>query len=98
MNTIILAIFCFFFVPLLVAIFVSILNRNNRRYYQKMVDRYMKAEWHIYNHLRQHIVREKDLSWAQGLPEFMTIGIKADGSLMSDEEWSKIWNEAKKRL
>lgn len=97
MNTI-TAILCIFFGLLFFGILVSILNRNNRRYYQKMIDQYMNAEWHIYNHLREHIIREKDLSWAQGLPEFMTIGIKADGSLMTDEEWEKIWNEAKKKL
>ena len=98
MNTTILATFCFIFVPILLFLIVYILNRNNRRYYQKMIDQYMRGEWYIYNHLRQHVIREKDLSWAQGLPEFMTIGIKADGSLMTDEEWNKIWNEAKKQL
>ena len=62
------------------------LSKENREY-RAAVDRYVNVEGALFHHMREHVVRDKDLTWADGLPPFVTVGIKEDGSLMSDDEW-----------
>lgn len=71
-----------------VAVLITLLLilRKQRRHYQSFIGHYLNAERVIHAHIREHILRERDLSWAVGLPPIATLGIKADGTLMSDEE------------
>lgn len=65
-----------------------VLRKQLRHYqsYQELIEQYLNAERVIHAHIREHVLRERDLSWAVGLPPIATFGIKADGTLMSDEE------------
>ena len=70
--------------------------RHRDRRYKEVIDQYLCAEALLYDHVRGHVVREKDFTWADGYPPFVTIGIKEDGSLMSDDEWARHWTQARK--
>lgn len=69
-----------------IAIMLILMLRKQRKYYRKFIDQYLNAERIMHGHIREHVLRERDLSWAVGLPPIATFGIKADGTLMSDEE------------
>jgi hypothetical protein len=75
---------------IIVGVFLRIIaERGYRKQYQnyrKFIEQYLNAERVIHAHIREHILRERDLSWAVGLPPIATFGIKADGTLMSEEE------------
>lgn len=74
-------------IGLLVGILIaSILNRKNRQYYDRFIEQYLNVETHVHRHIREHVLRDKDLTWAAGLPPIVTFGIKADGSVMTVEE------------
>ena len=64
------------------------LSKRNREY-RAAVDRYVDAEGALFRHIREHVLRDEDLTWAKRMPPFVTIGIKEDGTLMSDDEWAK---------
>lgn len=65
---------------------------SSRHYYKqhlkndKLIHEYLNIERVIHAHIREHVLREKDLSWAVGVPPIATFGIKSDATLMSDEE------------
>lgn len=61
-------------------------QRRSYQYYQEFIEQYLNAERVIHAHIREHVIREKDLSWAVGLPPIVTFGIKEDGTFMSEEE------------
>jgi len=61
-------------------------RRKQRHQYQEMIDQYLNAERVIHAHIRAHVLRDKDFSWAVGVAPIVTFGIKPDYSLMSDEE------------
>ena len=65
-----------------------LLYKQNRNYqsYQEFIEQYLNAERLIHAHIRAHVLRERDLSWAVGTPPIVTFGIKSDGTLMSNEE------------
>lgn len=71
---------------LLVLIMLILILRKQRRNHDKLIDVYLNAERVIHAHIREHVIRERDMSWAVGLPPIATFGIKSDGTLMSDEE------------
>jgi len=71
-------------------------QRRISRYYREFIDKYLNAERVIFDHIREHVVREKDLTWAIGVPPIVTFGIKEDGSLMTHEEINEARKEALK--
>lgn len=71
---------------LITLLLVLRIQRKHQQYYQKFIDQYLNAERVIHAHIREHILRENDLSWAVGLPPIVTFGIKPDGTLMCGEE------------
>lgn len=70
-------------------IVITIVRDKTKQNYKKFIDQYLKAETVIHQHIREHVLRDKDLSWAIGVPPIVTIGIKADGTLMSDGEFAE---------
>ena len=59
---------------------------ERKQHYRDSLEQYLNAEQILYNHIREHVIREKDLTWAAGLPQIVTFGIKSDGTLMTNEE------------
>lgn len=82
-------------IAVLITLFLVLLKqRRSYQSYQEFIEQYLNAERVIHAHIREHILRERDLSWAVGLPPIVTFGIKVDGTLMSDEELAearRIW-------
>ena len=87
------------FLCLLIVLFYIIGDRRSQRLskknrqYAAAVDRYVKVEGAMFEHIREHVLRDEDLTWAVKMPLFVTIGIKDDGTVMSDSEWQEAMAE-----
>lgn len=68
----------------------------SRGNFDHLVSEFSGLGQQIHNHIRQHVLRERDITWANGLPPYATLGLKEDGTLIPDEEWAEIWAEARK--
>ena len=73
-------------VGFILSLISSRLYHKQRLEARTLIDEYLNTERLIHAHIRGHVLREKDLSWAVGVPPIVTFGIKSDGTLMSDEE------------
>ncbi len=77
---------------ILLSIALSIDNLTTLR--QERIDQYLKAEGVIHAHIRDHVIRDKDLTWAAGNPEIVTLGVRKDGTIMSGEDLSAAFRAA----
>lgn len=74
----------------LVGLLAVVASRRDRQrinaQYQGFIDQYLKAGELLHDHIRDHVIRDKDITWAKSCAPVVTFGIKADGSLMTSEE------------
>jgi len=81
---------------LIIGVLLSRWGGRQNRQYKAAVDRYVNVEGALFRHIRKHILADKDLSWAEGMPAFVTIGIMADGTVFTDQEWAEVWSVGKR--
>lgn len=73
-------------------------RRRADRLYQSVISQYLHAQTNIENHVRQHVLKDKDWDWAKGFSPIVTFGIKEDFTLMTDEEFQEAKEMAAKKM
>lgn len=75
-----------------------ITERRLDRRYQRVINQYLNAETLIEDHVRRHVLIDKDWEWATGYAPIVTFGIKEDFTLMTDGELREAKEMAAKKM